>query len=65
MNSYLAVWVGFVVQVLELGCRDMRIPLRSCDIAVSQQFLHNPYIRPTCDKHRGKAVPKSMRGQFL
>mgnify|MGYP000888065373 CR=1 FL=1 len=57
--------VGFVVQVLELGCRDMRVPLRGCDIAVPQQFLHNPYIRSPRDKHGGKTVPERVRRKLF
>ena len=57
--------MGFVVQLLELGCRDVRIPLGSCDIAVPQQFLYNPYVRSAGDEHRGKAVPESVRRQFF
>ena len=57
--------MGFVVQLLELGCRDVRVPLGGCDIAVSQQFLYNPYVRSAGDKHRGEAVPEGVRRQFF
>jgi hypothetical protein len=53
--------MGFVIQLLKLGCRDVGVPLGGCDIAVSQQFLYNPYVRSTGDEHRGKAVPEGMR----
>ena len=57
--------VGFVIQVLELGCRDMRVPLGGCDIAVPQQFLHYPDVRSPRDEHGGKAVPEGVRRQFF
>ena len=57
--------MGFVVQLLELCCRDVCIPLGGCDIAVSQQFLYDSYVRSTGDEHRGKAVPESVRRQFF
>ena len=57
--------VGFVIQVLELGCRDMRVPLGGCDIAVPQQFLHYPDVRSPRDEHRGEAVPEGVRRQFF
>lgn len=57
--------MGFVVQRLELGCRDMRVSLGGCDVAVSQQFLYDSYVCSAGDEHRGKAVPESMRRQFF
>ena len=54
-----------MVQCLELGCRDMRVSLGGCDVAVSQQFLYDSYIRSAGDEHGGKAVPESMRRQFF
>ena len=57
--------MGFVVQLLELSCRDVGVALGSCDIAVPQQFLYNPYVRSAGDEHRGKAVPESVRRQFF
>ena len=57
--------MGFVVQRLELGCRDMRVSLGGCDVAVSQQFLYDSYIRSAGDEHRGKAVPEGVRRQFF
>ena len=57
--------MGFVVQLLELGCRDVRVPLSGCDIAVPQQFLYDPYIRSARDEHRGKAVSEGVRRQFF
>ena len=62
---YLAVRMGFVVQLLELGCRDVRVPLGGCDIAVPQQFLYDSYVRSAGDEHRGKAVPEGVRRQFF
>ena len=57
--------MGFVVQLLKLGCCDVRIPLGSCDIAVPQQFLYDSYVRSAGDEHRSKAVPESVRRQFF
>lgn len=54
-----------MVQLLELCCCDVCIPLGGCDIAVSQQFLYDSYVRSTGDEHRGKAVPESVRRQFF
>ena len=57
--------MGFVVQLLELGCRDVGVPLGSRDIAVPQQFLYDSYVRSAGDEHRSKAVPESVRCQFF
>ena len=54
-----------MVQLLELGCRDVGIPLGGCDIAVPQQFLHYPDVRSPRDEHGGKAVPEGVRRQFF
>ena len=54
-----------MVQLLELGCRDVGVPLGSRDIAVPQQFLYDSYVCSTGDEHRGKAVPEGVRRQFF
>ena len=57
--------MGFVVQLLELGCRDVGVALGGCDVAVSQQFLYDSYIRSARDEHRSKTVPEGMRRQLF
>ena len=50
-----------MVQLLKLGCRDVCIPLGGCDIAVSQQFLYDSYVRSAGDEHRGKLCRRIKR----
>ena len=49
------------VYLLEFGLVNVRIDLGGGYIGVTEQFLHDPQVRPPAQKVGGKTMPQGVR----